>query len=360
MTYVLGVRRRNLAAIFSDSLLSVSGSPWHVGALKNGVLFDGCIFGAAADDWDAAAAFVSLAHKACRDASTLQERWEVFEKVCLFHNISGGPFELLLSTRCFGEPAFFHYYSVNKLLRRGESDFYALGSGVSTYEDLMTRFDRDVLTSQQVAFAPGETWPYRLSAVLHETLIPVPNSRAGAAGVGGPVSFATQDALSELRQEPCLYVLLLLQHNRRSALVNFQRIACEHHPEFGDALLHSELTRGGRRQWKLAVQHPPVGSGRSMDIKRKALQAWLDELIRAHTIGLPYHFLHVSMFDVRYYAPFVDVREDDWFVADGAGYLDPKLFESQMSLLNDPPIHANLRNRLMRLQLDGFRWLLPN
>ena len=95
MTYVLGVRRGDVASIHSDSQLTQLTGEIGYESVKNGILFPGCIFGLAGD-WEPGLRFIETVRRAVEHLEILADKWSMFGRVCAAYDAGQSEFDVLV------------------------------------------------------------------------------------------------------------------------------------------------------------------------------------------------------------------------------------------------------------------------
>src|SRR5688572_22503065 len=172
MTYIVGARRGDVAAIYADTQLTSTenGIPPVYGGIKCGVMFPGCIYGVSGD-WHAALGFIYDVQRAVEYLDNPAERWTVFEQVCTHRIDTHSSYQLLLSSRHLGRPRFYLFQSERNRLVEGHRDLYTLGSGTNLYNATVENFFENAYRNFNIGY-PTVTdfeYPYFLGAVLHES-----------------------------------------------------------------------------------------------------------------------------------------------------------------------------------------------
>lgn len=325
MTYVIGVRRGDVTSIHTDSLLSVDDQPFTIEAIKNGVLFAGCIFGVAGD-WEPAGRFIHTIRQAVRYLDAPVEKWAMFEQVCSAYNPGAAEFELLLSSRIGHErPTFFHYGSATRQLRVSSGDFYALGLGKGLYSQRLEHFAGQVLDRLAMIVVPNHLFAYPLSGVLRQTLVEDPETALKSC-VGGFFTFVEQDPRDERRQCTSLFVDLHADVQARSVICRAHCISFDHHPIFGDVMLYGEKPKGLPLEWHGLFQNET-----GHDLPPIEVQTWLRAVTTKRELAFPYHFLKVQVVGMRQYAPFLDFARAGRYFADLNDYLDEDVATALLS-----------------------------
>lgn len=354
MTYVLGLRRRGVAAIFTDSLLCDDrNEPSSYASLKGGILFPGCIFGASGD-WcgtDAALQFVVTAQEAARNVHNIQEAWELFEKVCRLFKTGDRKFEVLLSSRHLGEPSFFLYTSDGKRLIAGEQDVYMLGSGKQLYEAELSNLQTYLTFLDQVgcpsdaAFYLVRSW---LSLLLHSK-----PQLASRHGVGGVFTFFMQNASTERPQRPTMDVLIYPSPNEKTFSATKRRVAFAKHQLLGDLLVIISKDQSGTERDGVIVQR------RYRDITLKVggqIYRDLSGVLDTHRLRPPYFFMSMQVVGDKF-RPGIHFAERSTVLADLTDYIEPTAANNVLAAYE-----LGERGELLYLfnTQEGRRWQPPS
>lgn len=214
MTYILGLKNFGITSIICDTRVTLDESR-DIGentALKSGFLFPGCIYGASGNV-DELRKFVILCKEQLTKTDTLPNLWEKFLNIVKeypFSNSKSEQFQLLLSSRCLGEPSFYILDSAKGRVTDCESPV-TIGSGRLLLDEhlnnLYKKLDTTIEKLLKKGNAPKEFYPYFYCLWLMERVQGMEVSLLEKVGVGGCFHFTSQTKHNEFRQGPAVYVL---------------------------------------------------------------------------------------------------------------------------------------------------------
>ncbi|RPJ85696.1 MAG: hypothetical protein EHM18_09710 [Acidobacteria bacterium] len=232
MTYIVGLSYRGMNSIVADSRQSWNSNVGnrlegdnHV--LKSGSLFPGCIFGRAGNPKGSRDLILSfkdfLREKPDDSIAGFWNRFVAFADRYRFPTAPEERFQILLSTRAFGQPRFFLVDSttgltaVDDLRSIGGAGLFTLGSGKEALdEQLFSDFAGRLAFLQEYAKhntkADGflqELAPYALALWLNERSTSFERvSLEEYHGVGGLFHFILQVRDCEAYQKPAVYLMV--------------------------------------------------------------------------------------------------------------------------------------------------------
>ncbi len=218
MTYVLGLCQENVAAIISDNRATTGRYSGSNTVLKSGILFPGCIYGAAGNATEASR-FIRACNRNLAEAPVAESGWDEFR------SLAGGfafrkhtSFEFLLATRHLGLPRLFHFESSKSMFRQVH-DGFASGSGCRILNDSFLRIHTAQGPSvseraSKLSNLRKEDYPYLYCLLLMERIKGVEVSDLERAGIGGYLHFYYQTAEGDWSQRPAVYLIhsCRLQH----------------------------------------------------------------------------------------------------------------------------------------------------
>jgi hypothetical protein len=233
MTYVVAFKQPNMNAIIADCrVTSVDEGIGEDARLKIGFLAPGIIFARVGSD-ERSSQFISRFRQSLQGISDNEQSY--WKRLEAFVSAYGFPFEgndyfqLVLSTRAFGEPGFFELDSLKGELRAFKSGSEAYiktyGSGKKELDGylfgkdgLPHPLDQSFVQRLESVMAEYETMgvgtmttlrhlPYYICLWLSELTQTGERARMNAVGVGGPFHFIYQTRDLEATQDPAVYVL---------------------------------------------------------------------------------------------------------------------------------------------------------
>jgi hypothetical protein len=365
MTYVIGIRRFDTTAILVDSAISTYDAAARnfrtdpdALAVKNGVLYPGCIYGLAGNP-EPAHQFVQKMRSVVATEAGLQEKWEALEaavRIYPFPAAKFQQFELIISSRHSGVPELFVVDSETETLRRVHDDIYTLGSGkdfldvqqVLPFAGTMLTPDRIIQMERPDNAFKRLDYPYMLAFLVHMSTCGEHGRQLYQAGVGGVVHFIRQDSRSEERQKPSLYVLAFEDPATRARTLYRRRIAVEHHARIPQVLIVFDKHYDERGEWQV-FGHTDSDE---TDIPRDEADSICREILERHRQGAPYYFMAAGVIDwQRYCQPFfflVDIPEGRRPWADLTDYLDPFVEDQLNGYMQAPPDEEIARLRAER------------
>jgi len=212
MTYIVGFKQPGINAIIGDARVTRTGSNQRSEStvVKTGLLFPGCIFGRIGSEFHSGGFIRAFRRVIHEKRDTLQGFWHQFEGFVDNYPFSGNQddqFQLLLSTRAFGEPSFYVLDTRDGIQPIDDPrDCYIVTYGggkeildpkvegsFSTWLELIQEYLLDQMKlSDAIAFA---TAPYCLCLWLSEMSLTYERGRLEEHGVGGVFHFIYQEAL---------------------------------------------------------------------------------------------------------------------------------------------------------------------
>lgn len=247
MTYVIGISHRGVNSILADQRTTYCIAGEEEGknsAVKTGLLFPGCIFGATGDTL-AFNNFLLTAKYRCSLTDNPSVNWEEFLKfVEWYHplNSKDKDFQLLFSRSEGATLQWFIYDSINGLTEDNRS-ILTLGSGkgkldtyIDQYFDIFVR-QMDILLDEEKNFVFRQELPSYLFAYYFTQLATMSyQPLVERIGVGGVFTFISQTSVSEFFQKPSLYLFIEYDDKRKHISV------WTHHLWFEDNWLIIEST----------------------------------------------------------------------------------------------------------------------
>jgi hypothetical protein len=221
MTYVAGIciRYMNMhtSAILCDTKCSFADEAEgrEAPAFKNGLLFDGCIYGASGDV-DCIIRFVSHCKAAFSKSKMSSKRiWKSFEESLATYSFDGfDNFEMILSSNESGEPVLYRLdpESEERLVKcetpkEHNCTIVSIGSGKSLLDSALHEF---VLNNNKIGFnkLKDSDFPYILNAWFMRHARGDFAAELAKDGVGGFFHFWTQTKIASKPQKPTLHVLM--------------------------------------------------------------------------------------------------------------------------------------------------------
>ncbi len=213
MTYLLGLLQEGVAAIISDNRATINGRIRDGAniALKSGILFPGCIYGAAGNAHEARR-FLRYCGRNLNDKLVSPSGWDEFlALIDAFGFNERRSFQLLLSSRHHGGPRLYFFESSGPVLNE-VSDGFAVGSGCTLLNDSFSRIHSSngptVAKRANREFGlPLADFPYLYCLLLMERIKGTEVSALESAGVGGYFHFLHQTSDGEWNQKPALYLV---------------------------------------------------------------------------------------------------------------------------------------------------------
>jgi hypothetical protein len=212
MTYILGIKSKDVGAIISDTMVSFERGEPNFGALKTGLLYPGCCYGAAGDE-AAFRKFVTWCKRLLDDVEDKPERfWIRFQRLVNSYDFeSQRQFELLLLTRHSGTPDFYTLDSNTGKLKKG-GDFNSLGSGKNILDQPMMKFFLEEHAAREHKLHkdrwPATYWPFYYCQELMAVSQGDRRDELNKCGVGGVFHYVCQNSEGEYVQEAALYLIV--------------------------------------------------------------------------------------------------------------------------------------------------------
>lgn len=219
MTYVLGVKSNGVGAIIADTMVTFNRGDHNFGALKSGLLFPGCTYGASGD---AAGIrhFVTWGKQILDEVEdTLEGFWNRFQELLRVYDFNKyGTFELLLLSRHTGAP---HFYILDSRTAQTSNagDFVSLGSGKPLLDEHMLKFFHEELRTRVDKLGkdgwPVVYWPFYFCQELIAFAQGDTYEALQKIGVGGVFHYLCQTSDAEHVQEAALYVVMSIFPKQR-------------------------------------------------------------------------------------------------------------------------------------------------
>jgi hypothetical protein len=232
MTYIVGVNQNEITSIICDSRISFGSNKFYGQntALKSGLFFPGCIYGAAGNA-DSIRDFIIACKHELTGKYSLTQFWDMFVNFISKYSFPKGEnsFHLILSSRHSSKPCLYLFDSIDQSLSSC-GDFITIGSGKAILDDEFKNIylERAQLTSDLLVKNNGPLFsPYIYCLWLMEKAQGFEVSILEKHGVGGYFHFVFQTANAEHRQYPAVYVLSEANYKTREIYTYIYRIAFE-------------------------------------------------------------------------------------------------------------------------------------
>lgn len=229
MTYILGVKRNGVATIISDSMVTFGRGEHEVTALKTGLLFPGCLYGAAGDAHEFRR-FV-LHCKALFDdvEDTLEGFWNRFLRLVKTYEFGQhGSFHMLLLSRHSGTPTFYVLDSQSAVVTEQKANMVSLGSGRPLLDERMEKFLAEEHESREEKLTKDGWsalyWPFYYCQELMSLSQGDSYAELQRAGVGGFFYYFVQTADAEHCQEAAVYAVISKFHFQRQLTCTVFRV----------------------------------------------------------------------------------------------------------------------------------------
>lgn len=212
MTYVLGIKSNGVGALICDTMVTFGRGEANFGALKTGLLYPGCCYGAAGS----AASFrkfVTWCRLKLDDVEdTLEGFWTQFQTLVGTYNFENQEhFCLLLMTRHSGTPNFYILDSRTGQLKEG-NDFNSLGSGRYILDHYMMKYFNEEHAAREQKLIqdgwPTTYWPFYYCQELMSKSQGHERDALSKCGVGGVFHYVCQTPDGEYVQEAALYLIV--------------------------------------------------------------------------------------------------------------------------------------------------------
>ena len=228
MTYILGIKSNGVGAIIADTMVTFNFGDHNFSALKTGLLFPGCCYGASGD-----AAGVRHFVTWCKQLldeieDTLEGFWKRFQELLFAYDFNKhGTFELLLLSRHTGNPHFYVLDSRTALISQA-GDFVSLGSGKSLLDEHMLEFFSEELCSRVEKLEkqgwPVFYWPFYCCQELIAFAQGDTYEALRKIGVGGVFHYLCQTSDAEHVQEAALYLVISMFPTQRQISYTAYRV----------------------------------------------------------------------------------------------------------------------------------------
>lgn len=212
MTYILGVKSNGVAAIISDTMVTFDKANAGFQALKTGIFFPGCAYGASGDAAGFRRFVIWCKSRLNGVEEDLSGFWELFLSLVEGYEFHGhGDFQLLLLSRHEGEPNFYilesHSATVSKV-----GDLVTLGSGKPILDEFVEKFraeEHELRVQNLIADGwPVWYWPFYYCQELMAFSQGQNYDDLHRRGVGGVFHYLCQTADGEYVQEAAMYALI--------------------------------------------------------------------------------------------------------------------------------------------------------
>jgi len=236
MTYILGIQKtdNNFAAILCDLMVTFKDHEGNViernnTSLKSGLLFEGCIYGAAGNA-NLAKSFIKGFKELTDSSRSIEYNWELFQNYSKadFADNSGEAFKVLLSCRVSGVPQLFLYNSTERNITKIDDGICSIGSGkeildkhVELRKDITDKAILEILSKNKI---PILYYPYFYCLWLSELTMGLEASKLNDIGVGGLFHFCFQTNEKECRQQPSVYVLSVPDKKNKTIYNHIYRV----------------------------------------------------------------------------------------------------------------------------------------
>jgi len=307
MTLIVGLKRFGNVAIAADSI----ATDLHTGQLrpefmKTGIFAPGCIYGICGS-WDRALDFLDAA-QARGPFNTPTEAWAAIEAVTAgyaraldgktWQEGESEQFEILFSTRHSGEPTMYLLSSTRRDLTPAPpgKSCCVLGKAKVPLGDVLHQLVSTDLSHVGLADTAKVfegrfrtiDYPYLLVFFLHQySMSDFGAEQLFAAQTGGIFNFIQQDAHSEFRQRPSLYLLGARDSDGNGYLVR-QRTAFDRDRILGDVMIAYEKWLGVKGRWAFCTSNR---TGHTVHIDLAEEERLRVDMRDRHLRMPPYYFL---------------------------------------------------------------------
>jgi hypothetical protein len=221
MTYILGFQRKNFNAIISDTRITTSSPDKRTGSnsqLKSGLLFPGCIFGRAGNEFQSRAFILDFKEQIENTQETVESKWNKFISFSKPYISSKYDFQILLSVRLGKSPSFFLFDSISGLskLPHAPNEFVSYGSGKHYLDQqIKNKYTKRLKIVGETIEAQGLPKEIDSSIILSHLIclwlseLSLTFERSTLEekyDVGGAFHFMYQNINSEYAQYPSVYV----------------------------------------------------------------------------------------------------------------------------------------------------------
>jgi hypothetical protein len=232
MTYVIALKLPNVSALIADCRVTHDDGIGEDARLKLGKLAPGIIFARVGSEKRSHQFITTFQERLEGVTDTTSGYWQRlvdFVSAYTFHSEPFDYFELILSTRAFGEPQFFILSSTKGKLVAPDIDSASYISTYGSGQELLDSYvfgegglphplnksfmDRLITVNDEYSGMGHDSMifqlqaPYYICLWLSELTLTSERSNVNAEGVGGPFHFVYQTRELEDAQEPAVYVL---------------------------------------------------------------------------------------------------------------------------------------------------------
>jgi hypothetical protein len=228
MTYILGIKSGGVGAIISDTMVTFDRGDHNFSALKTGLLFPGCCYGAAGDAGGIRHFVMWCKQRLNGVEDTVAGFWSRFQTLVSTYDFEKyESFELLLLSRSNGFPCFYVLDSRTATLTQA-GDFVSLGSGKSFLDEHMRKFYEEEHAHREEGLIqkgwPAFYWPYYYCQELMSFSQGHNYDALHKLGVGGVFHYLYQKADAEHVQEAAIYAVISVFGSKKQFTYTILRV----------------------------------------------------------------------------------------------------------------------------------------